>query len=144
MTTVKAKALRVWRRLLIATHLPVAWYLLYAGIYTLINGPGPALSKLPDPLTWAWCVALIFGATLTTIGTLTGHNRTEASGHGFHIFGLGLYALLAIVTYGFTGGLAVVIFALGGVSLSRLYVLHLARMARAEATRIITNGGSAT
>lgn len=139
-TTVKAKALRVWHRLLIATHLPVAWYLLYAGIYTLVEGPGPALSKLPEGLTWTWCLALILGASLTTLGTLTGHTRTESAGHGFHIFGLGLYAFLAILTFGFTGGVAVVVLALGGVSLSRMYVLNLARKARIEAARIA--GGS--
>jgi hypothetical protein len=124
-----------------ATHLPVAFYLFYAGVRTVVDGPSPLVSTLPSWLTYAWATALIVGALLTTVGTLADRNRLESSGHGFHLFGLGLYALTAFVAIGFSGSVVVVIFALGGVSASRLHVLHRSRTAKHVATRIV-NGES--
>ncbi len=124
-------------RTLDAPHLPVALYLLYAGIHTLIEGPTPVVSRLPAWLTYGWAVALIAGAILTTIGTLTDRNRTESAGHGFHLFGLGLYALTAVIAVGLSGGLVMVIVALGGVSASRLHILSRSRKAQDLASHIV-------
>lgn len=126
---------RVMMRALDACHLPVAVYLFYAGVLTVTRGPSPVMSTIPGWLTDVWAGALILGAILTTIGTLAARNRMESAGHGFHIFGLGLYALLAFLVMGFSSSVVVVIFALGGVSASRLHVLHRSR----KATRVATN-----
>lgn len=131
------KAALVWQRLIDAPHLPVAFYLAYAGCYTIIQGPSPVVSTLPPFLSYAWCVALLVGAVLTFYGTLAEQNRAESAGHGFHLFGLGLYALTAFVAVGWSGSVVVVILALGGVSASRLHVLSRSRKAKRVATRII-------
>ena len=123
-------------RSLDASHLPVALYLLYAGLITVVRGPSPVVATLPSWLTYAWATALIVGAVLTTVGTLADRNRLESAGHGFHLFGLGLYALTAFLAVGMSGSVVVVILALGGVSASRLHVLHRSRTAKQVATRI--------
>lgn len=128
---------RVLMRAVDASHLPVAFYLFYAGVLTLVRGPSPVVSTLPSWLTYAWATALILGAVLTTIGTLADRNRLESAGHGFHLFGLGLYALLAFIAVGFSGTVVVVIFALGGVSASRLHLLHRSRKAKVIAGDIL-------
>lgn len=123
-----------------APHLPVAFYLAYAAIYTLTQGPSPVVSTLPVWLSYAWTAALLIGAALTFYGTITDHNRAESAGHGFHLFGLGLYALTAYLAVGFSGSVVVVILALGGVSASRLHVLSRSRKAKRVATRIRREG----
>jgi len=130
----------VLTRALDACHLPVAFYLAYAGTLALLHGPGQVLSTLPAWLSYAWATALVIGALLTFYGTLLDHNRAESAGHGFHLFGLGLYALTAYLAIGMSGSLVVVVLTLGGVSASRLRLLSRSRKGKQVAGLFLEGG----
>lgn len=128
-------------RLLDAVHLPITFYLGYVGVTTLIRGreSTPTLTALlPEWLTYAWSSALVLGALLIILGVAGDRTRAESAGHGFHLFGIGLYVAVNLALIDGDG--VVVIVVLAAVSLMRLRILARSRAARGEAARIL-NGG---
>lgn len=124
---------RARRRAAAAVHLPIAFYLAFIGLVTLASNDGLD-STLPSWLTIIWCSALLIGAALIFWGTLAEHTRAESAGHGFHLFGIGLYAVVHLSIVG--GDDVVSLVVLAAIPTMRLRILAKARAAQREAGRI--------
>lgn len=125
---------RASRRLSVAVHLPVTLYLGYIGLGAAAN-PDALTRAIPDWLTYAWALALIGGALLVITGTASDRTRAESAGHGFHLFGITVYALVHLSLIGGSDIAALIV--LAAVPILRMRLLRKSRAAGAEAGRIL-------
>lgn len=124
-------------RALDAPHLPIAGYLGYVGLATLIGGTPTLDGVLPVWLTYAWSLAVLVGAVLVIAGVLGAWTRAESAGHGFHLFGIGLFTVVAVAEHQLDAGAVSAVLMLAAVSGLRMRLLTRAREAREEANRYL-------
>lgn len=127
---------RMRRRLFDAVHLPIAAWLAFVGASTLVAGPNREMTALlPEWLNLAWSAGLIVGGALIGWGVAFDATRAESTGHAFHLFGLGLFAVAFAVSLDV--GAVAALLAVSAVSLLRMRVLRHSRAARREAGAIL-------
>lgn len=127
----------MWRRTLVAPHLPVAGYLIYVGTYALTEPDTRiVVTHLPAWFANSWSLALLLGGLLILVGTLTDSPRTEAGGHACHLAGLAIYTAAVIAAGLFGTGFVFVLATLAGVSGIRLHMLNRSLQAREVAGQI--------
>lgn len=129
---------RALRRAGHSPWLPIAVYLGYVGIDGIFDRPAVE-PFLPAWLTVAWTIALIAGAALVIVGTLSARPRAESAGHGLHLAGIVIYA--ACYATSLNVGAVVAVLALGSVVGIRMHVLSGARAARQEAGHLLRPPG---
>lgn len=117
-----------------APWLPVAAYLGYVGADGFANR-SRLDAFLPDWLGTVWSAALLTGAALVILGTITARTRAESAGHGLHVAGIVLYAACYATSLNVNAVAAIL--TLGGVAAIRLHVLSQARAARQVAGELI-------
>lgn len=123
------------RRLLDASHLPVALYLGFVGAATILASPGHMGRAVPDWLAHTWSLTLIAGAALIVAGIATDRTRAESVGHAFHLFGLAFLGAVTAFTVDASDVAALTV--LGTVSVIRMRVLARSRAARREAGEVV-------
>lgn len=122
---------RAWHALLANVTVPIALYMMLAGVDGALSDGEQVEDLLPHLLTHVWTASLFLGGLGVVVGTATERTRVESFSHALLLWGL---LVLAIVVDSF-----IAIIALALMSLLRMRVLHKSRKAQQEAARL--NGG---